>query len=358
MSDGDGPPPVFDGDDFPYWNIHMEAYLEAIDIGIYKAATQGFLEPRDPTNLVGEEYNYEKWNAKAKNTLFGGLCKDVFNRVRNHRNAHDLWMDICALHEGTKSEREERYHIAMKKLNSFEMLANENANDMYSCLNILVEEVNGLGLTQISQPDVVRKILIVLPIDKYGHIVTVLHQMNLSIATPTQILGKINAHEMYMHINDKDGSSSKRKDLALKSNQENKGKAKMQIEEEFSSDDDLDANIALMVRKTTKMLKNSIDKASSLTQERRSSSPAKESPSLRWTAIIVENSVILLINATSPRRTSSRARNMMTVTMRKRKRIFSREMKGNTKDSIRRKMERHILLLTGSLTLNPQAGLL
>jgi hypothetical protein len=51
MSDGDGPPPVFDGDDFPYWKIRMEAYLEAIDIGVYKAATQGFPESRDPTNL-------------------------------------------------------------------------------------------------------------------------------------------------------------------------------------------------------------------------------------------------------------------------------------------------------------------
>jgi hypothetical protein len=111
------------------------------------------------------------------------------------------------------------------------MLANENANDMYSRLNILVEEVNGLGLTQISQLDVVRKILIVLPIEKYGHIVTVLHQKDLSITT-TQILGKINAHEMYMHINDKDVSSSKRKDLALKASQEKKGKAKMQVDEE------------------------------------------------------------------------------------------------------------------------------
>jgi hypothetical protein len=130
-----------------------------------------------------------------------------------------LWLDICVLHKGTKSEREERYHIAMKKLNSFEMLANENANDMYSWLNILVEEVNGLGHTQISQPDVVRKILSVLPIEKYGHIVTVLYQMDLSINTPTQILGKINAHEMYMHINDKDGSFSKKKDLARKASQ-------------------------------------------------------------------------------------------------------------------------------------------
>jgi hypothetical protein len=223
MSGRDGSPPVFDGDDFPYWKIRMEAYLEAIDIGVYRATTQGFLERRDPTNLVGEEFNYEKLNAKAKNTLFRGLCKDVFNRVRNHRNAHDLWMDICALHEGTKSEREERYHIAMKKLNSFEMLANENVND------VNVEEVNGLGLTQISQWDVVRKILSALPIDKYGHIVTVLHQMDLSVATPTQIFGKINAHEMYMHINDKDVSSSKRKDLALKANQEKKGKAKVMI---------------------------------------------------------------------------------------------------------------------------------
>jgi hypothetical protein len=85
MSGGDVPPPIFDGDDFPYWKIRIEAYLEAIDIGVYKAATQGFLEPRDPTNLVDEEFNYEKWNAKAKNTLFRGLCKDVFNRVRNHK---------------------------------------------------------------------------------------------------------------------------------------------------------------------------------------------------------------------------------------------------------------------------------
>jgi hypothetical protein len=200
MSGGDEPPPVFDGDDFSYWKIRMESYLEAIDIGVYKAATQGFPQPRDTTNLLGDESNYEKWNTKAKNTLLGVFCKDVLNRVRNHKNAHNLWLDIYALHEGTKSEREERYHIAMRKLNSFEMLANENANDMYSWLNILVEEVNGLGLTQISQPDVVRKILSVLSIEKYCHIVIMLHQMDLSTTTPTQILGKISAHEMYMHI--------------------------------------------------------------------------------------------------------------------------------------------------------------
>ena len=124
----------------------------------------------------------------------------------NHKDAHALWSDICALLEGTKIECEERYHLMMKKLNSFEMLPRESSNEMYSRLNVLVEKVNGLGLTQIQPSDVVRKILSVLPIDKYGHIVTVLHQGDLSTATPTQILGKINAHEIYMHITPQDGS--------------------------------------------------------------------------------------------------------------------------------------------------------
>ena len=115
MSHGDGPPPIFEGDDFPYWKIYMEAYLEALDVGILRATSQGFPKPRDAINLQGDEVNYEKWNAKARNTIFRGLCKDVFNRVRNHKDAHALWSDVCTLHEGTKSECEERYHLVMKK---------------------------------------------------------------------------------------------------------------------------------------------------------------------------------------------------------------------------------------------------
>ena len=147
-----------EGDDFPYWKICIDAYLEALDIGILRAASQGFPKPRDPTHLQGDEVNYEKWNAKARNTIFRGICKDVFNQVRNHKDVHALWLDIYALHKGTKSEREEHYHLVMKKLNSFEMLPKESANEMYSRLNVLVEEVNGLGLTQMQPSDIVRKI--------------------------------------------------------------------------------------------------------------------------------------------------------------------------------------------------------
>ena len=94
------------------------------------------------------------------------------------------------------------------------------------------------------------------PIDKYGHIVTVLHQGDLSTATPTSILGKINTHEMYMHINPQDSSSSSKKekkgDLTLKASHKGMSK-KIEVESSTSSDDD--TSIALMARRTTKMLK-------------------------------------------------------------------------------------------------------
>jgi hypothetical protein len=69
-------PPVFDGGDFSCWKICTKAYLEAIDVGVYRATAQGFPKPKDLANLINDEVHYEKWNAKARNALFRGLCKE------------------------------------------------------------------------------------------------------------------------------------------------------------------------------------------------------------------------------------------------------------------------------------------
>jgi hypothetical protein len=163
----------------------METYLEAIDVGCLRATTEGLPKVKDPANPIGDEEKYDRGNAKAKNILYWSLGKDIFNRVRNAKDAHKLWENLCALHEGTKSEREEHYHITLKKIDSFEILSKESANDMYTRLNVLVEDLNALRLTQMSPSDVARRILSVLPVKKHGHIVTVLHQSDLSTATPT-----------------------------------------------------------------------------------------------------------------------------------------------------------------------------
>jgi hypothetical protein len=63
----------------------MEAYLEAIDVGCLRAATEGLPEVKDPANPVGDEEKYDWWNAKARNALYQGLGKDIFNRVRKQK---------------------------------------------------------------------------------------------------------------------------------------------------------------------------------------------------------------------------------------------------------------------------------
>ena len=74
----------------------METYLEALDAGVLRAASLGFPTPRDPVNLQGDEIHYEKWNAKATNTLFRGLCKDVFNYVWNQIRPSTMVGHLCA----------------------------------------------------------------------------------------------------------------------------------------------------------------------------------------------------------------------------------------------------------------------
>jgi hypothetical protein len=83
MSNGEGPPPIFEGDDFSYWKIHMEAYLKAIDVGCLRSTTEGLPKVKDPANPIGDEEKYDRWNAKVRNALYRCLGKDIFNRVRN-----------------------------------------------------------------------------------------------------------------------------------------------------------------------------------------------------------------------------------------------------------------------------------
>lgn len=134
------------------------------------------------------------------------------------------------------------------------MLPHESDENMYYWFNVLVEKVNRIRPTQLTQSHVVRKILNVLPIDKYGHIITILHQDDLSTTTPTQILVKINAHEIHIHITTQDDSSStKKKDLTLKAIDEKEGKTK--IKEDLDCSRNYEYNVvklAILVKKAIK----------------------------------------------------------------------------------------------------------
>jgi hypothetical protein len=70
------------------------------------------------------------------------------------------------------------------------MNENELVHDMYSLLNLIINELNSIGLTKLGDVDIVRKIISVLPHSKYGSIITILHNKeDLSNMTPTIVIG-------------------------------------------------------------------------------------------------------------------------------------------------------------------------
>ena len=53
--------------------------------------------------------------------------------------------------EGIKDIANDKYHVLIEKLNSFNQLDDENVESIYLRLNVLVNEINSLGVKQIGE---------------------------------------------------------------------------------------------------------------------------------------------------------------------------------------------------------------
>jgi hypothetical protein len=125
------------------------------------------------------------------------------------------------------------------------MKDDELVRDMHSRLNLIINELNSIGINKLGDADIVRKIVSLLPQQRYGSIITILHNMeDLSNMTPTIVIGKIVAFEMSRKVSrGEEPTSSRPYAFAC---DERKGKKKVPTPssssegEEEESDDDED----------------------------------------------------------------------------------------------------------------------
>jgi hypothetical protein len=77
------------------------------------------------------------------------------------------------------------------------MKENELVRDMYPRLNLIINELNSIGINKLGDVDIMRKMISLLPQQKYGSIITILHNKeDLSQMSPTIVIGKIAAFEV------------------------------------------------------------------------------------------------------------------------------------------------------------------
>jgi hypothetical protein len=122
---------------------------------------------------------------------------DIFNQVFTSKTANEIWLKLHELYDGTSNVREQKHCLVLNEYNTFAMKENELVRDMYSRLNLIINELNSIGINKLGDVDIIRKIISLLPQQRYGSIITIHHNMeDLSTMTPTIVIGKIAVFEM------------------------------------------------------------------------------------------------------------------------------------------------------------------
>jgi hypothetical protein len=190
-------PPHFDGTNFPYYSARMACYLEVIDLGVWRVTRDGMEPPKNPEKPTTSEEKEIHLNARDKNCLYESLSMDIFNQVFTLKTANEIWLKLHELHDGTSNVREKKHCQVLNEYNSFAMKENELVRDMYSHLNLIINELNSIGINKLGDADMVRKIISLLPQQRYGSIITILHNMeDLRTMTSTIVIGKIATFDM------------------------------------------------------------------------------------------------------------------------------------------------------------------
>jgi hypothetical protein len=240
-------PPHFDGTNFSYFSARMACYLEAVDLGVCRVTRDGMKPPKNPEKPTTSEEKEIHLNARANNCLYGSLSMEIFNQVCILKTANDIWLKLHDLHDDTSNVREQKHCLALNDYNSFAMEENELVRDMYSRLNLTINELNSIDINKLGDADIVRKIISLLPQQKYGSIITILHNMkDLSQMTPTIVIGKVAVFEMSRKMGRQEEPTFSRP-YAFACDEKSKGKKKSptpssssEEEEEEESDDNED----------------------------------------------------------------------------------------------------------------------
>jgi hypothetical protein len=209
----------------------MGAYLDALCPDVWNATKTSYTRA-----LTLEQ---QKWNANARNIIIKGISEDVFAIIDNIDLAHDMWLQLIQLYEGSSKVCEQKYHLLRAKYVEFKMLPNECCNDIFSHLNLIVKELNSLNISNLDNGMINRKILMLISKLKYNIINSMLQKEDFDEIKVVELVGGIRSHKMNaLGILEETTIS---KSIAFKANVKKTSKSKM-IKHETSSSEQEDSH--------------------------------------------------------------------------------------------------------------------
>jgi hypothetical protein len=141
----------------------MACYLEVVDLGVWRVTRDRIKPLKNPEKPTMSEEKAIHLNTRAKIYLYESLSMDIFNHICTLKTANEIWLKLHELHDGTPNIREQKHCLVINEYNSFAMKDNELVRDMYSCLKLIINELNSIDINKLGDADIVRKIISLLP---------------------------------------------------------------------------------------------------------------------------------------------------------------------------------------------------
>jgi hypothetical protein len=252
-------PPFFDGTSFfNYWKRKMKMYLGSINDRVWEVTEHDFVI-LDPANPTDNERANKQCNTMALNTIYNSIDAKVFEQVKDHEKASEVWSRLQETYEGTTTVKSVKLYMLKDKLSNFKMKDDESIPEMFYRLQVIINDLKSLG-EKVKGQDFSHKFLMCLP-KKFKTLRTIIFRGGLTSVTLNKVFGDVMTDAQY---NDSDNKvkkkddDKKKKSVAFKASasSKSKGKAKKEAssEDEDASDIDHEA-MALLVCKMGKFMK-------------------------------------------------------------------------------------------------------
>src|SRR3954470_20656032 len=244
--------PTFDGMDYPYWKNKMRMHLEAIDNDLWYVMENG-VPSVSPSLNATDVKRFKQLDSQAKNIICGHLSKGQYGRVSALETAKLIWDRLSKVNEGVSTQHDSRVDVLRNLFNRFKRLDNEHVQQTFDRLTDISNELQALGATDITDHEVVKKLL--RSLEDSFEILSLMIQERPDFKTldPADILERLNAHELKLSEK-RDLYSSTPKVRALKARAR---RVSYDDESEADTDDPetLSRELALLTRKFQRFTK-------------------------------------------------------------------------------------------------------
>ena len=75
-------PPLFNGTNYAYWEVHMRAFLQSLDDEVWQVVENGWTKPKEaPTDWDEAKIKVANFNSRALNALFSAVTNEEFKKI-------------------------------------------------------------------------------------------------------------------------------------------------------------------------------------------------------------------------------------------------------------------------------------